>query len=110
MTSRNERQFYRILLPFADVGFFEVNGVRMPVREVSERGVRFDGAPGYAPTLGDHVTGIVSFKSVGEAEVTGRLDRTQGRGFVVVLEPPGIPYALLMSLQLFLRQRYPSRG
>jgi hypothetical protein len=81
----------------------------MPVREVSERGVRYDAAPGHAPEPGSQVSGTITFKTIGAAAVTGRFDRSQGKSIVLVLDAPGIPYATLMALQRYIRKRYPGR-
>ena len=105
-----ERQFYRTQIPPGDVAVFRVGQHHMPILEISERGIRYVPAPGHDPAIGSEISGIAAFKTIGEIEVAGRFVRTQGKSFVVVLESPGIPYATLMALQLFLRKRYPGRA
>ena len=46
----------------------------------------------------------------GEIEVSGQFVRVQEKGLVIILDPPGIPYATLMALQKFLMKRYPGRA
>jgi hypothetical protein len=109
MPFEKERQFYRTQIPPGDVALFHVGALKMPIREISERGIRYDAAPGHKPEEGEQVSGIAAFKTIGEVEVTGKFVRTQGRSLVIVLDPPGIPYGTLMALQRFLMKRYPGR-
>ena len=87
-----------------------VGAIQMPIREISERGIRYDPAPTHQPEVGEQISGIAAFKTIGEVEVTGKFVRIQGKSLVVVLDPPGIPYATLMALQRFLMKRYPGRA
>src|SRR5262245_20130827 len=107
MSFDKERQYFRALIPPGDVAEFVVGALRMPIREVSERGIRYDPDAAHQPEVGDEISGVAKFKTLGEVSVTGKFVRTQGTSIVVVLDPPGIPYATLMALQLFLRKRYP---
>jgi hypothetical protein len=109
MPYEKERQFYRMLIPPGDVATIQIGAATMPIRELSERGIRFDPVAGYQPEPGSRVSGMVHFKSVGKHPVSGTFVRMQGKSVVVVLDPPGIPYATLMQVQLFLRKRYPGR-
>lgn len=104
-----ERQYYRMLLPPGDTVTFDPGHRRMPVLEISERGLRY--APGTGEYLepGTPVTGTVRMKTIGEFEVTGTVSRWQDRSIVIVFDSPGLRYTALMSLQLYLRRHYPDR-
>ena len=107
MAFDKERQYYRSRIPFGDVAIFRVGPYQMAIREVSERGFRYDPAPGHQPELGAQLTGVVSFKTVGEIPVSGQFLRVQDKSLVIVLDPPGIPSATITALQQFLMNHYP---
>ena len=89
MSFDKERQFYRTLIPPGDVAEFLVGGLRMPIREISERGIRYDPVAAHQPEVGAEISGVARFKTLGEVEVSGKFVRTQGKSLVVVLDPPG---------------------
>lgn len=107
MAYDRERQFYRVLFPPGDLAEFLVGPLRMHIHEASERGIRYEPAGDHAPKQGEPVSGIVLFKRVGEFEISGTMSRRQGSTIVIVLDPPGLPYAALIAEQLYLRRRYP---
>jgi hypothetical protein len=110
MPFEKERQYYRTRVPHGDVAVFRVGPHQMAIREVSERGFRYDPAAGHKLELGAQVTGVVAFKTIGEIQVSGQFLRIQEKSLVIVLDPPGIPYATIMALQQFLMKRYPGRA
>ena len=109
MPFEKERQYYRTRIPPGDVAVFRTGPHQMAIREVSERGFRYDPVPGHQPELGSQLTGVVAFKTIGEVQVTGKFLRIQEKTLVIVLDPPGIPYATILALQQFLMKRYPGR-
>lgn len=109
MPYEKERQYYRTQIPHGDVAILRVGPHQLPIREISERGIRYEPVPGHQPEIGEQVVGIAAFKTIGEVEVVGTVLREQGTSLVIVLEPPGIPYATIMALQQFLMTRYPGR-
>lgn len=109
MRQRVERQYYRLTFPPGDLATFVVDGVKMHIHEASERGIRYEPADGHAPKRGDRVAGVVILKRVDEFEVAGIMSYVQDGTFVVVLDPPGLPYSAILAEQLFLRKHYPER-
>ena len=110
MPFEKERQYYRTRIPPGDVAVFRIGPHQMPIREVSERGFRYEPVPGHEPELESQLSGVVAFKTIGEIEVSGRFLRVQEKTLVVALDPPGIPYATITALQQFLMKRYPGRA
>ena len=104
-----DRQFYRTKIPFGNAAVFRVGASQMPIREISERGIRYDPAPGHAPEVEEEVIGVVVLESVGGIEVSGRFMRVQENSFVVLLDPPGIPHEMIIALQQFLMRSSPKR-
>jgi hypothetical protein len=105
-----ERKYYRTRIPHGDVASFRVGALEMTIHEVSERGFRYDPAPGHKPELGAQLAGVVVFKTIGEIQVSGQFLRVQEKSLVIALDPPGIPYATILALQQFLMKRYPGRA
>ena len=104
-----DRQFYRTKIPFGDAAVFRVGASQMPIREISERGIRYDPAPGHAPEIEEQMKGVVVLETVGEFEVSGRFLRVQEKSFVVLLDAPGIPHDKIIALQQLLMRRSPKR-
>lgn len=109
MAFEKERQYYRSRIPDGDVAIFRVGPHQMAIREVSERGFRYDPAPGHNPEPGAQLSGVVLFKTIGEVHVSGQFIRVQGTSHVIVLDPPGIPNATIIALQQFLMNRHTGR-
>jgi hypothetical protein len=104
-----ERRFYRLDFPERERPGFVISDHPMPVHEISERGLRYEPLAGHAPIVGERVQGRVAFRHAGDFDVAGAISRTQGDTVVVVLDPPGLPYASIMEEQRFLMRRYPER-
>jgi hypothetical protein len=81
----------------------------MPIIECSERGFRYEPARGHAPELGEALSGRIKFRRGTEVEVAGTVTRRQDSTFVLVLDSPGVPFAVLMAEQRHLRRHYPER-
>jgi hypothetical protein len=109
MPFSHERSYYRLTFPMNEHPEFCVGALAMPVLECSERGVRYAPAPGHTPAVGDRISGVVRFKRGGDVEVVGTLSRAQGSSLVIVFNPPGIPFGVLMAEQRYLLAHYPER-
>ena len=105
-----DRQFYRTQIRTGDVAFFQVGAFRMPIREISERSIRYDPASGHAPKLGEQVKGTVALATIGDVDVSGTLTRIHEKSLVLVLDAPGIPHATITALQRFLMDRHSGRA
>ncbi len=104
-----ERSYYRLTFPPREHPEFVVGEHAMTVVELSERGVRYEPAPGHAPATGETVEGTLRFRRGDAHDVAGRLSRRQGSTLIVVFDPPGLPYAAIMAEQRYLMQHYPAR-
>ena len=51
MAYEKERQYYRIQVPPGDIALLDVGGLRMPILEISERGIRYAPVAAHTPEL-----------------------------------------------------------
>ena len=99
----SRRNYYRVTYPFAERPMFEIGWTSFEVVECSESGLRYELGERHSPTVGSQGAGRVVFRSGETIAVTGDVVRLQD-GFVALgLQPPGIPFALVMREQRYLR-------
>jgi hypothetical protein len=110
MKYERDRQFYRTKIRSGDVAVFRVGAFRMPIREISEGGIRYEPSSDHAPEIGERVNGTVVLETIGDIGVSGTFTRIQDGSFVLMLDPPGIPDATITAFQRFLMQRYSGGG
>jgi hypothetical protein len=109
MSYTHERQYYRLSFPFQERPQFQVGAVAMPIIECSERGFRYEPVATHAPQIGDEIAGRIKFRRGTEVDVAGTITRRQDDTLVLVLDSPGVPFAVLMAEQRHLRRHYPER-
>ena len=109
MSYSQERQYYRLSFPLQERPHFQVGNVAMPIIECSERGFRYEPAAPHAPEVGDEISGRIKFRRGTEVAVAGTITRRQDATLVLVLDSPGVPFAVLMAEQRHLRRHYPER-
>ena len=95
----NRREFYRIEYPAAEQPVLELDGARFPVRDCSERGVRFERPDADAIATGERIRGTVRFRRGDAAPVEGVVVRVDQGGVAMKLHEPGIPFALILQEQ-----------
>ena len=110
MSSENQRAFFRIDFPLRSRPALQMGKVIARVTECSEGGVAYT-APGVpCPAIGDVVEGRAFFHRGLQVDIRGVVLRVRGPETVAVeLAAPGIPYAVILSEQRYLRDKYPIR-
>jgi hypothetical protein len=73
------------------------------VVECSERGLRYEVGERRPPAVGSRIGGRLVFRSGETLDVTGDVVRLQDGLIAVALHSPGIPFALVMREQRYLR-------
>jgi hypothetical protein len=101
----SRRDHYRVTYPFAERPSLEVGWTALEVVECSERGLRYDVGERHRPAIGSEVAGRLVFRSGGVLDVVGQVVRIQNGLVAVVLQPPGIPFAIVIHEQRYLRGR-----
>lgn len=97
------RNHYRITYPFAERPSLAVGWSSFRVVECSETGLRFELGERRSPAVGAQISGRLEFRSGQVIDVVGDVVRLQ-RGLVALtLQRPGIPYAIVMHEQRYLR-------
>jgi hypothetical protein len=99
----SRRNHYRVTYPFAERPMFEIGWTSFEVVECSESGLRYELGERHSPTMGSQVSGKVVFRSGETIDVTGDVVRLQNGLVALVLLPPGIPFALVIREQRYLR-------
>jgi hypothetical protein len=95
----NRREHYRIEYPPAEQPTLLLDVGGCPVRDCSERGVRFEAPRADALACGSRVRGVLRFRWGDEAEVDGVVVRVDAGGVALRLQEPGIPFALILQEQ-----------
>jgi hypothetical protein len=108
MPTSPERAHYRIIYPLGDRPRLELGGRQHDVVDCSEGGLRFQMTSGAPPELGESVRAVVRFHEGREVEVEGPVVRVQG-GHVALRLARGIPLAVILAEQRYLRAHYPTR-
>ena len=99
----SRRNHYRVIYPFAERPSFSIGWTSFEIVECSETGLRYELGERRPPTMGKEVAGRVAFRSGETIDVVGDVLRVQD-GFVALsLRPPGIPFAVVMHEQRYLR-------
>ena len=101
----SRRDHYRVVYPFAERPTFEMGWSAFEVVECSERGIRYDVGDRRAPAVGSQVAGRLVFRSGGILDLVGDVVRLQDGLVALLLQPPGIPFAVVMHEQRYLRGR-----
>ena len=99
----SRRNHYRVLYPFAERPALEIGWTSFDVAECSESGLRYELGQRHSPSIGAQVAGKVLFKSGETVDVTGEVVRLQDGLVALALHPPGIPFAVVMREQRYLR-------
>ncbi|MCX6123466.1 MAG: hypothetical protein NTV34_01755 [Proteobacteria bacterium] len=102
----DQRQYYRIQYPVQERPFFECQGRKYLILDISEKGlaVRIDGADPITQSTAA-LTGKIAFKCGEIVTITGKVLRFEN-GILILTLQPGVPYAIVMKEQRFLLQRY----
>lgn len=102
----NRRDHYRVCYAEAERPTLFHGALRCPVLDCSESGVRFRPAPAWSCAAGDRIEGVIRFRRGMEVLVAGTVVRLTGTSAAIVLEPPGIPFRLIMDEQRWQRSRH----
>jgi hypothetical protein len=101
----NRREFLRVLYSYAGHPVLTLAGVQSRVRDCSERGLSVVLARGVTLARGDAVEGLLWFPHGDELSVSGRVVRVVDGVAGILLDPPGIPVALILDEQRRQRRR-----
>ena len=101
----SRRNHYRVTYPFAERPALETARTFFEVVECSENGLRYELGERRAPSVGSQVAGKVVFRSGATIDIVGEVVRLQASLVALVLGPPGIPYAVVMGEQRYLRAK-----
>ena len=99
----SRRDHYRVMYPFAERPALEIGRTSYEVVECSERGLRYDVGERRTPSTGSQVTGRLIFRNGESIDVAGEVARLQQGLVAIVLHRPGIPFAVVMREQRYLR-------
>jgi hypothetical protein len=102
-----DRAFYRIRFPISERPRLQIADASHDVVDCSEAGVRYLIGSGPLPDIGAEVAGTVMFTREGPLDVAGKVVRVQGRTVALHLDRAGIPLAVIMAEQRYLRLHYP---
>jgi hypothetical protein len=99
----SRRNHYRVIYPFAERPALESGRSSFEVVECSENGLRFDVGERRSPSIGTQVSGRLVFRSGEAVHVTGEVVRLQEGLVALALQPPGIPFSVVIHEQRYLR-------
>ena len=99
----SRRNHYRVIYPFAERPSFSIGWASFEIVECSERGLRYELGERRWPKVGEEVAGRVTFRSGETVDVIGDVVRVQDGFTALALRPPGIPYAVVIHEQRYLR-------
>ncbi len=102
----SSRDFYRVTYPKRERPVLVLQDDEWPISDVSETGLRYEVATGDLPELGEEVYGEVRFQRGDRTLIAGEVLRLEGRRIALRLEPPGVPFRILLEEQQFLRTKY----
>jgi hypothetical protein len=102
-----DRSFYRIEYPERERPRFTLDGVVHAVIDCGERGLRYRPADGKVPEIDAQLIGTVRFRDGQDIPVDGVVVRTQGGDVALQFTGTGIPLAIILSEQRYLRRHYP---
>ena len=99
----SRRNHYRVIYPFAERPAFRVGWSSFEVVECSESGLRYEVGEHRSPMMKAEVAGRIVFRSGESIDVVGDVVRLQDGFVALTLRPPGIPFALVIREQRYLR-------
>lgn len=99
----SRRNHYRVIFPFAERPMLEIGWTSFEIVECSESGLRYELGERHSPTIGSQVAGKVAFRSGDGVDVVGDVVRLQDGFVALLLHPPGIPFAVVIREQRYLR-------
>jgi hypothetical protein len=100
-----ERAFYRVQYPLRERPTFSMEGVDLPVVDVSELGIRLSADCAWEVEEGDVLEGTIRFRDRGERRVEGEVVWKRGTILALCLRVP-IPFGVILREQRYLRKRY----
>ena len=77
-----------------------------PIYDLSETGIRYEVATGDLPEVGEEIYGEVRFQRGDRALIAGEVMRIEDRMVALQLEPPGLPFRMLLDEQQYLQAKY----
>lgn len=102
---RNDREVYRAVYPVsyptALTPHVLLDGevVPVPLLDCSEQGIRYQATPGESPPLGTPVTGELRCPERAPRSFKGHVVRAEPGEVALRLDPPGLPFSLLLAEQ-----------
>ncbi len=100
------RDFYRVTYPMRERPVLVLQDAEWPIYDLSETGIRYEVATGDLPEVGEEIYGEVRFQRGDRTLIAGEVLRIEGRRIALRLEPPGVPFRILLEEQQFLRTKY----
>ncbi|MEZ6059414.1 MAG: hypothetical protein R3C19_03530 [Planctomycetaceae bacterium] len=108
----SERQFYRVTFPVVERPWFQIDGRRYEVIDVSEYGVKFLHSNSESFSPGRAVQGTILFHDGTSSAVSGNVLRTLNLRHVsecIVQLTTGVPLSQITAQQRYLKQKFPGR-
>jgi len=99
----SRRNHYRVTYPFVERPALEAGRWSFEVVECSESGLRYDPGERRVPSVGSQIAGKITFRCGETIDVIGEVVRLQEGLVALVLQAPGIPFAIVMREQRYLR-------
>lgn len=100
------RDSYRVTYPMRERPVLVLQDDEWPILDISETGIRYEAATGDLPEVGDEIYGEVRFQRGDRTLIAGEVLRVEDRKIAMRLEPPGVPFRILLEEQQFLREKY----
>ena len=101
----SRRNHYRVNYPFAERPALEIGRASFEVVECSENGLRYAVGERRSPSVGTEISGRLLFRSGEAVDVTGDVVRLKDGLVALALQPPGIPFSVVIHEQRYLRGR-----
>lgn len=101
----SRRNHYRVNYPLAERPSLDIGWTSFDVVECSEAGLRYELGERRPPAIGSQIGGRLAFRSGEEIALVGDVVRIQDGFVALVLQPPGIPFAVVMHEQRYLRRK-----
>ena len=100
------RDFYRVIYPMHERPVLVLQDDEWPICDLSETGIRYEVATGDLPEVGEEIYGEVRFQRGDRTLIAAEVVRIEGRRVALRMEPPGVPFRILLEEQQFLRSKY----
>jgi hypothetical protein len=104
---KNERALYRVQFPVTERPRLITGDRAHEVLDCSEVGIRYRAPSSWEAEVGTPVRGLVRFRRGAEVNVQGFIVRVEDQVIAVRLTEGGIPLAVMLDEQRYLRARYP---